>query len=60
MNRLPAPMFQASTIIRGHQIRTSPSPRTASITKKVSRPTCDAPSRTHRPIAAKKFMAFIR
>ena len=50
MNRLPAPMFHASTIIRGHQMRTSASPRTMSTTKKVRRPTCPAPSRTQRPV----------
>jgi len=45
-------MFQASIIARGHQIFTSARPRIASRVKKVSRPTCEAASRTRLPIDA--------
>src|SRR6476646_7807023 len=43
-------MFHASIIILGHQIRTSLRPRIMSSMKNVRRPTCDAPSRTQRPV----------
>src|SRR6476661_3359172 len=50
MNRLPTPMFQASTSIRGHQILTSAKPRMAASVKKVSRPTWEAAPRTRLPM----------